>query len=45
MTAEDEAEEEDEVCESEEGEGDPEVEEEMVVERGAVGAGVGGKEP
>jgi hypothetical protein len=36
---------EDEVCESEEGEGDPEVEEEMMVERGAVGAGVGREEP
>ena len=40
-----EADEEDEVGESEEGEGDPEIEEEMVVERGAVGAGVGGEEP
>ena len=33
--------EEDEVCEGQEGEGDPEIEKEMVVERGAVGAGVG----
>ena len=39
----DEAGEEDEVGEGEEGEGDPEVEEEMVVEGGAVGAGVGGE--
>jgi hypothetical protein len=33
------------MCEGEESEGDPEVEKEMVVERGAVGAGVGGEEP
>lgn len=37
--------EEDEVSEGEEGEGDPEVEEEMVVECRAVGTGVGGKIP
>jgi hypothetical protein len=36
---------EDEVCQGEESEGDPEVEKKMVVERGAVSAGVGGKEP
>ena len=40
-----ETEEEDEVCESDESEGDPEIEEELVVERGAVGAGVGGEKP
>jgi hypothetical protein len=38
-----ESEENDEVCEGEESEGDPEIEEEMVIERGAVGAGVGGQ--
>ena len=31
--------------ECEEGEGDPEIEEEMVVERGTVGAGVDGEKP
>ncbi len=31
--------------EGQESEDDPEVEEEMVVERGAMGAGVGGEEP
>ena len=36
---------EDEVRQGEEGEGDPEVEEKVVVERGAVSAGVGGQEP
>jgi hypothetical protein len=40
-----ETEEEDEVGEGEESEGDPEIEEEMVVERGAVNAGVGGEVP
>ena len=43
--AESEADEEDEMSEGEEGEGYPEIEEEVVVERGAVSAGVGGKEP
>jgi hypothetical protein len=43
VAAGEEADEKDEVCEGEEGEGDPEVEEEMVVECGAVGAGVGGE--
>jgi hypothetical protein len=43
--AENETDEEDEVSEGEEGEGYPEIEEEMVVERRAVSAGVGGKEP
>lgn len=37
--------EEDEVCEGEKGEGDPEVEEKMMVERRAVSAGVDGEEP
>ena len=41
--AREEADEDDEVCEEEEGEGYPEVEEEMVVEGGAVSAGVGGE--
>jgi hypothetical protein len=45
VTAGQETKEEDEVCKGEEGEGDPEVEEEMVVEREAVGAGVGGERP
>jgi hypothetical protein len=40
-----EADEDDEMGEGKEGECDPEVEEEMAVERGAVGAGVEGKEP
>ena len=40
-----ETEEDDEVCEGEESQGYPEVEEEVVVEREAVGAGVGGEEP
>jgi hypothetical protein len=39
------ADKEEEVREDEKAEGNPEVEEEMVVERGAVGAGVGWKEP
>ena len=43
VAAGEEADEEDEVGEGEEGEGDPEVEEELAVERGAVGAGVGGQ--
>lgn len=43
--AEDEAGQQNEVREGEESEGDPKIEEEMVVERGAVGAGVGGQEP
>ncbi len=45
MAAGEEAGEEDQVGQGEEGEGDPEVEEEVMVERGAVGAGVGGQGP
>ena len=40
-----EADQEDQVGQSDEREGDPEVEEEVVVERGAVGAGVFGQPP
>jgi len=45
VAAGEETDEEDQVCESEKSEADPEVEEEMAVERGAVGTGVAGKRP
>ena len=45
MAAGEETDEEDKVCESGESERDPEIEEELMVERGAVSTGVGGEEP
>ena len=45
VAAKDETEEENDVSKGEEREGNPEIEEEMVIERWAVGAGVGGEEP
>jgi len=45
VAAKDETEEKNDVSQGEEREGDPEVEEEMVIERWAVGAGIGGEEP